>query len=300
VEIDESQNNNLVIAKKFVWCGTELCEERDATGATVTKRFFGQGEQIAGTNYFFTRDHLGSVREMTDSSGTIQARYDYDPYGRRTKVQGDLDADSGFTGHYFHAVSGLHLALYRAYDADMGRWLNRDPLSEAGGLNLYDYVGNSPINAVDLYGTHDAVATTIETSKIGSEAMTLSTVGTWTIGNNASLYTSGWGGNQYVTTMAIKEGTEVFGHALTVVGIGYDLYEAGTCKESWGQAGANIAVSGTAWALGASSLEFGGPMGVALSSGYLVGSLIEKPVNEAVEGVFQSFTDWYYGVDQAP
>ena len=152
VEIDEFQNNNLVIAKKFVWCGTELCEERDATGANVTKRFFPQGEQIAGTNCFFTRDHLGSIREMTDSSGTTHARYDYDPYGRRTKVQGDLDADFGFTGLYFHATSRLHLALYRAYDADMGRWLNRDPLREHGGLNLYGYVGNNPIMFIDPYG----------------------------------------------------------------------------------------------------------------------------------------------------
>src|SRR5207245_2017074 len=99
-------------------CGTELCEERDSTGGTVTKRFFGHGEQISGANYFFTWDHLGSVREMTDSSGTLQARYDYDPYGRRTKVSGSLDADFAFTGHYYHSVSGLYLTLYRAYDSD--------------------------------------------------------------------------------------------------------------------------------------------------------------------------------------
>jgi RHS repeat-associated protein len=113
-----------VSTNTFLWCETELCEERDLTGGTVTRRFFGQGEQISGTNYFFVRDHLGSIREMTDTNGTIQARYDYDPYGRRTKVQGGLAADFGFTGHYYHEASGLHLALYRAYDAESGRWLN--------------------------------------------------------------------------------------------------------------------------------------------------------------------------------
>ena len=56
-----------------------MSEERDASGINVTKRFFAQGEQIAGANYYYTRDHLGSIREMTDSTGTIQARYDYDP-----------------------------------------------------------------------------------------------------------------------------------------------------------------------------------------------------------------------------
>ena len=93
VQIVELTNGVAYATNKFVWCGTELCEQRDLTGATVTKRFFGEGEQISGVNYFFTRDHLGSVREMTDASGTIQARYDYDPYGRRTKISGSLDAD---------------------------------------------------------------------------------------------------------------------------------------------------------------------------------------------------------------
>ena len=130
----------------------ELCEERDSTGSTVIKRFFGQGEQISGTNYFFMRDHIGNVREMTDASGYIKARYEFDPYGGRTKVSGTMEADFGFTGHYVHAVSGLHLALYRAYDAEAGRWLNRDPIGEAGGINLYTYVENNPVNGVDPLG----------------------------------------------------------------------------------------------------------------------------------------------------
>jgi RHS repeat-associated protein len=126
VRIVEKDNGSVTSDVRFLWCATELCEERDSTGGTVTKRFFGQGEQVGGTNYFFTRDHLGSVREMTDGSGTIRARYEYDPYGRRTKVSGDSDADFGFTGHYVHGPSGLHLALFRAYDADLGRWISRE------------------------------------------------------------------------------------------------------------------------------------------------------------------------------
>jgi len=137
---------------RMLWCGTELCEERDSTGATVTKRFFREGEQISGTNYFFTRDHLGSIREMTDSSDSIRARYSYDPWGLETEISGDLAADFGFTGHYFHAPSGLHLALYRAYSADLGRWLSRDPIGETGGLNLYEYVSNDPIEFMDPLG----------------------------------------------------------------------------------------------------------------------------------------------------
>jgi len=151
-QIVEKQNGSVVSTKKFVWCGTELCEERDSAGSSVTKRFFGRGEQISGTNYFFTADHLGSVREMTDGSGAIRARYDYDPYGRRTKVSGDLDADFAFTGHYYHSVSGMYLTMYRAYDSETGRWISRDPIAEAGGLNVYAYVANDPVNSIDRDG----------------------------------------------------------------------------------------------------------------------------------------------------
>jgi len=107
------------------------------------------------SSYFYTRDHLGSIREMTDSAGALVARYEYDPFGRRSAnliTSGAVEADFGYTGHYFHAPSGLHLAVYRAYDADTGRWLNRDPLGEAGGINLYQYVANNPLGSTDLLG----------------------------------------------------------------------------------------------------------------------------------------------------
>jgi RHS repeat-associated protein len=149
---DAEVQSGVATDAKFVWDGQTLAEQRDSTGTNITKRFFSEGEQISGTNYYFTRDHLGSVREMTDSSGTIQARYSYDPYGRMTQISGGLSADFGYAGMYYHAPSGLNLTLYRAYDSDLGRWLSRDPLAEGAGLNLYAYVANNPINLFDPYG----------------------------------------------------------------------------------------------------------------------------------------------------
>ncbi len=149
--VAEKLNNS--ITKRWLWDGNELVEERDASGSTVTKRFFAQGEQINGTNYYFTKDHLGSIREMIGADGnTVNTRYDYDPYGRRSLSAGTNIADFGFTGHYYQQGSGLYLTLYRAYDANLGRWINRDPINEAGGLNLYKYVGNNPSNKIDKLG----------------------------------------------------------------------------------------------------------------------------------------------------
>jgi len=151
-QIIELQNGMAVSTNLYLWCGMELCEERDNTGGTVVKRFFDEGEQMSGTNYFFSRDHLGSIREMTDSSGTIQARYEYDPYGKTTKISGALNADFTYAGYYCHAASGLLLTFLRAYNSQTGRWINRDLIGESGGLNLYAYVLNNPANWLDPFG----------------------------------------------------------------------------------------------------------------------------------------------------
>src|SRR5947207_4077203 len=151
VKIVEKNGSAVTSTKQFVWNGSSIAEERDANNV-VTRRFYSQGEQIGAASYFYTRDHLGSIRELTDGSGVVQARYDYDPYGRRTKVSGMLDANFGFTGHYYHAPSNLNLTLYRAYDPDLGRWLSHDPAGERASPNLYAYGDNNPPNSIDPSG----------------------------------------------------------------------------------------------------------------------------------------------------
>jgi RHS repeat-associated protein len=103
---------------------------------------------------------LGSVREVVDATGTLRARYDYDAWGNRTKLSGDLEADFGFTGHLHHKQTGLILTHYRAYDPRLGRWLSRDPMESITrempeleqGSNLYAYVQNDPVNYIDPEG----------------------------------------------------------------------------------------------------------------------------------------------------
>jgi RHS repeat-associated protein len=152
VRVVEKENGVTQSDTKVIWCEAIICEERAADGATVTRRAFGQGEQIAGTPQFFARDHIGSVREVADATGTLLARYEFDPWGRRTITAGTDVTPVGFTGHRTHTASGLSLALYRTYDAAMGRWASEDPLGFADGPNLYAYAADSPISNLDRLG----------------------------------------------------------------------------------------------------------------------------------------------------
>jgi len=155
-ELDPDQTQTLQVTSdnKYIWDGVEIAEKRDVTGGIVLQRYYSQGfVDSDGTPLYYTRDHLGSIRELTDGTQAVRARYDYDPYGRMTKVgSGDRDSSFGYTGHFWHGPSGLDLTFYRAYDPNHGRWISRDPIEETGGVNLYDYVGNEPIDSIYTTG----------------------------------------------------------------------------------------------------------------------------------------------------
>ena len=140
IRIVERTSGTVTDTRQFLWDRDGRAEERDAAG-TSQSGFSREGSRSSPVRRpdftIYTRDHLGSIRELLDGSEVVRARYDYDPFGRRIKTQGDLETDFGYTGHFFHERSGLCLALYRAYDPASGRWISRDPIGEADSLNLY-------------------------------------------------------------------------------------------------------------------------------------------------------------------
>jgi len=137
--------------KQFVSINSIRKEVRDSSG-NVLAQFFHGGETISGTNYYYTADHITSIREMTDASGVIRAQYAYDPYGKVSTLQNNQNSDFQYAGYYFHAPSALSLTLTRSYDASLGRFLNRDLIEEVGGTNLYQYALNSPLINIDPSG----------------------------------------------------------------------------------------------------------------------------------------------------
>src|SRR5437588_482044 len=177
-KIVEKTGATINSTRKFVWHGQEKLEFRDATDA-VTQRNYRQGQYVGTTAYFYMRDHVGSTREMFTGGGTVVARYDYDPYGRSTTVLGTTPTDFNFTGLYRHSKSNIDLAVYRAYDPDLGRWLSRDPIAEQGGLNLYAYVENNSANATDPSGliSSQMYATARKAAEEGAKADVLAASG---------------------------------------------------------------------------------------------------------------------------
>jgi len=88
------------------------------------------------------------------SADKVAASYDYTPYGLPTVADGPAAAvcPFRFSTKYYDAEIGLYYYGCRYYDPASGTWLNRDPLGEEGGLNLYAFCGGDPVNTVDLYG----------------------------------------------------------------------------------------------------------------------------------------------------
>jgi RHS repeat-associated protein len=99
-------------------------------------------------------DGNGNVTELVDlAHGTISARYEYGAFGESISVDGGAVATANpfrFSTKYLDAESGFYNYGYRIYGS--GRWLNRDPIEEQGGVNLYEMVSNDPVNQSDYLG----------------------------------------------------------------------------------------------------------------------------------------------------
>lgn len=135
--------------------GGTIVEQRNPQGV-ITKEYFDQGFEQSRKSYFYGRDHLGSVHNLTDSTATIQTQIDYGLYGEVTGLTGTTIPDFGYTSLFYHQRSGLNFAEFRVYDSGVKRWLNRDPIGELGGINLYGYGGNGPLTRVDPSGNQYA------------------------------------------------------------------------------------------------------------------------------------------------
>ncbi|NLH72879.1 MAG: RHS repeat-associated core domain-containing protein, partial [Verrucomicrobia bacterium] len=142
--------------------GRDLSGSLDGAGGIggLLARSHGYSAGSWSDHNFYHADGNGNVTALVNSSGTLQASYIYDPYGRYLTGSGTLLTANAmrFSSKPWvsflssSATSGLYYYGYRFYDPYSQRWLNRDPLPRDESANLYFYVANSPLWLADAHG----------------------------------------------------------------------------------------------------------------------------------------------------
>jgi RHS repeat-associated protein len=157
----------------YVYDGYLLVQERDTNSnplVTYTRGLDlsgslhgagGIGGLLARTDTngstFYHADGNGNITALMDTNQNIVARYLYGPFGKLVGQWGSMAAlnEMQFSSMLVH--DGLAFYPFRAYEPNLQRWLNRDPIGELGGLNLYRFVRNNPLKHLDAFGLQEPV-----------------------------------------------------------------------------------------------------------------------------------------------
>ncbi|MGC9260544.1 MAG: RHS repeat-associated core domain-containing protein [Phycisphaerae bacterium] len=174
----------------YLWQGWQTVEERNpfgGSGSTDTAirqyvwgtyidecieltTFVALGSQnLEPGSYYLLQDLLFRAVALTNSTGAIVEAYDTDAYGNTLISTGpgadgvwftndDVQSSYGandiiYCGYRFDPETELYYVRNRTYSPTLGRWLQRDPIGYAGGINLYEYVGGGAVATVDPTGT---------------------------------------------------------------------------------------------------------------------------------------------------
>ena len=143
------QSDGAVLERQYFW---------GADRSGTLDKACGVGGLIAvsinGVFYFPCYGSNSEITAYVSESGTVVATYTYGPFGEMTLSAGSMSDQFVFrfmTKRYDTAVN-LYDFGARWYSPTLRRWLNRDPLGEDGGLNLYVFCNNDPVNKFDPNG----------------------------------------------------------------------------------------------------------------------------------------------------
>jgi RHS repeat-associated protein len=164
-EVAQTRNNSTQSDTQFLYDGDALVVEYDNTkaGAPVSNRYVHGSNAAAddpliwysGNNLntlrYLHADHLGSIVAIASSTGTSYATDTYDEYG--INGSGNNTAERfGYTGQAWIPELGMYYYKARIYSPTLGRFLQTDPIGYKDQINLYEYVGDDPVDENDSSG----------------------------------------------------------------------------------------------------------------------------------------------------
>lgn len=126
--------------------------------------------------YYIHADHLNRPIAMTNAAKSLVAQFTWLPNGGLHSYSGTVGLDLRFPGQIFQAESGLHYNWHRQYDPTNGRYTQPDPLGLIDGPSRYAYVGNDPMQVIDIYGLTAACPLLPPTGKSGWKAYVGNTI----------------------------------------------------------------------------------------------------------------------------
>jgi len=144
----------------FVYDGDEPVCEVDGSGNVAALHTFGANGLVSrrcnGVTAYYAFDPSGNGALLLDGSGNVLTSAVVDSFGNTvstgSSVYSAFLAQGGQWGYYQDGEDGLALLGHRFYDKSTGRFLTRDPIDYKGGINLYAYCDNNPVNNVDPSG----------------------------------------------------------------------------------------------------------------------------------------------------
>jgi len=237
----------------YIYSGDNIIAEYGQGDTLQNNYLYGGNGRVAirrkGTQdnklLFPITDHLGSTRMVVDSTGTVQAKYTYYPFGDNLSSWVSQGTDYKFTGKELDEESNFNLYYFgaRYYDAKIARWISVDPINL--GSSPYTYCYNNPLSYIDREGEYawflwPLIGAALGTSYAWAADVPGSDVWKYTLGG--AFLTSGIGAGASLLPASKVAGFAVMGATLGTTGAWANNVPGG---EVWKYAFAGLSIGGT-------------------------------------------------------